>query len=194
MIHTLIRETIPLFFIYLFLFLLYYFLAPSKIYRLNPGITWNGGVYLYYGVPYSGVLWEGFPEDNSFREMNLKNGIHEGTVIDYYRTGGIALEKYFLNNLHEGTHKKYFQNGNLAFVGEFSQGEPIGVHKEFYISGQPYDFKVYQNGELLSHKIWRKTGQIWVNYIYTPNRTYGLKGAKLCRKVSGDTKGNTKSY
>ena len=101
---------------------------PNLILRDRP-TNWGGGVWLYNGIPFTGIEYEYFPNTTQLSsESEYKDGIFDGRQVEYWPNGNIKQEYYAKYDYFVGlfkewneqgvliSHQEYDQNGNLIKV------------------------------------------------------------------------------
>ena len=87
--------------------------------------NWGGGVWLYNGIPFTGIVYEYLPNTNQlWSEVEHKDGIPDGRQVEYYSNGS-KKEEYYQKYDHiinfykiwneQGvliSHSEYDNNGN----------------------------------------------------------------------------------
>jgi len=181
---------------FIFFILLFINCSPEEYPENDPNFTLGyEGVVSYKGKIFSGFQIASYPNGLK-RKIEIKNGLQDGRTFDIYPNGVLASEYFYKEGKKVGIHRGWYESGHPRFYYEYnSAGENHGDHWEWQDNGHVYRISKFENGRLIGEKIWRKDGQIYSNYIYTPEKLYGVKGSKLCLTVKGDdTKKKTSYY
>src|ERR1700752_1704321 len=64
------------------------------------------------------------------------NGLKQGVLIHYFKTGSIMRKETYKNDTLEGQYITYFKNGKLKAEAYFKKGILNGVIKEYFENGQ----------------------------------------------------------
>ena len=55
--------------------------------------NWGGGVWLYNGIPFTGIEYEYFPNTTQLSsESEYKDGIFDGRQVEYWPNGNLTKE------------------------------------------------------------------------------------------------------
>ncbi len=81
-----------------------------------------GGVYYKTNetAPFTGVLFGKYSNGKYLSIQEYKNGIGNGTWINYYPNGQLKEVGTYMDNRVEGPIKQYYENGNLKAEGTFA--------------------------------------------------------------------------
>lgn len=107
----------------------------------------------------------------------------EGRQVERYANGKLMSERFYKNGQKVGVHRTWYANGKLRSQSEFSLQGQMTVFKDWYDNGVLSKQINFENGYEVSTKIYRKTGQIYINRIMKNGRIYGLPGGKACFRV-----------
>lgn len=85
------------------------------------GVDSGGGdIYHYDNYPFTGVLFENYPNGNIAYEIECVNGYPEGKQKHYFINGQINEEYLFKHNLTYGLTREWDEKGNL--INEYDLG------------------------------------------------------------------------
>jgi antitoxin component YwqK of YwqJK toxin-antitoxin module len=73
----------------------------------------GGEIYHYKNNPFTGMLFENYPNGNLNYEIECVNGYPEGAERHYYQNGQLMEESYLKYNLSYGIMKEWDEDGNL---------------------------------------------------------------------------------
>ena len=92
-------------------------------------------------------LWKYFQEDGKtlLSEENYKNGILEGKVITYYKSGKIVEMLFYKEGKLNGNAKRFAESGNLLDDLNYKEGKLNGLAKYYNIEGKLIYTGVYKN-------------------------------------------------
>ncbi len=97
--------------------------ADNEISMSNAVASSKDGTYKYYkkgeDQGFTGILYTRYDNGNYLTRQEYKDGIGEGTWINYWPNGNLKEIGTYRNNKVEGPIKKYDQNGNLIAEGEY---------------------------------------------------------------------------
>lgn len=102
----------------------------------------------------------------------------------YYPDEKLASEQFFQNGQKVGVHRTWYPSGKLKSLVEYEKPGQPKVYKTWYESGQLAKVIVFENGKEVDTKIYRETGQIYLNRVVRNGRVYGLPGGKACARVN----------
>lgn len=90
--------------------------------------NWGGGVWLYHGEPFTGIIYFIFPNTNQLSgESEFKDGILDGRQAEYWENGNIKEECFQKYDYYIGSFKRWNEQGELISHQEFDN---MGNHKE----------------------------------------------------------------
>lgn len=133
------------------------------------------GNFIVYKSDRPGIAW---------RKGRYQQGVLDGQWIEYYEDGTISrVQEYKMGIAH--LHSRYwFANGKKRAYYSIVDGHQHGDQWEWAPEGWLADYKKYEHGKLLIHKIWRNNKQVYANYTIRDKSFVGKGGEKLCRKVT----------
>lgn len=124
----------------------------------NSSISRLKGVILLDQIPFTGVLFEVFPN------------------------GTKKLEQEFYEGRKHGTETLWYPNSQLRSVSEFSHGILNGSQIEWYHDGSPAREMNFSNGKQSGQQIgWEENGDLRFKYTYNNGKRYGFMGSALCQ-------------
>lgn len=167
-----------------FIFLIQADCTPFAI-RPSEEVTFHGDYLLYRGKRFTGTLVEKFAHVGTTRYGHYQSGLQSGIEEEFFWNGQIASRRSYSQGKKEGIHEGWFSNGNRRFHHEFQNNHPTGEAWEWYSSGTLALFARFEAGRLVGKKMWRETGQIYMNYVFPQNRAVGVPGSKLCYQIRG---------
>jgi len=112
--------------------------------------------------------------------IEYKNGLKQGVERHFYPSGILFKEQFYREGKPIGNHREWFKNGKKKRLTQFKNGQHHGDYIHWYDNGQVYIYTKYDNGQIQGHKLWRKNGRIYANYVYKNGKRLGLTGGKLC--------------
>ena len=68
---------------------------------------------------------------------------------EYYETGEVEEESYYVNGELEGKYTEYYKNGKIEEEGTFKDGELEGKYFHYNKEGGIKKEEIYKNGELV---------------------------------------------
>mgnify|MGYP003456261602 CR=1 FL=1 len=93
---------------------------PNLTYRNRP-TNWGGGVRLYNGQPFTGILVYRDEDGKIFAESEYKDGIPDGRQIDYWPNGNFQEECFQKYDYYIGSYKRWNDQGVLISHQEFDE-------------------------------------------------------------------------
>lgn len=153
--------------------------------RPSPDVTFHGDYLLYRGRRFTGILEEKFDQVETVRKTHYRGGLSEGIQEEFFKNGQIVARREYNRGQKVGIHRGWYPDGTRRFHYEFSDGQYDGESWEWYGSGNLAMYARFVKGHLLGKKLWRETGQIYMNYVFPENKAVGLPGSHLCYQVRG---------
>ena len=149
------------------------------------------------GLRYQGELFSGkLRRENSQTERveTYLSGKRNGLIVEYFRQSGrVSKQMYFADGKRVGLHRGYYPSGERQFEMNYLDGVYHGDVTYWYRSGQVYTYTLYERGKVKGHKMWRKNGRIFANYVMRNGKKVGLNGGKLCLNVKDNPKSDSVS-
>ena len=68
---------------------------------------------------------------------------------EYYETGEVEEESYYVNGELEGKYTEYYKNGKIEEEGTYKDGELEGKYFHYNKEGSIKKEEIYKNGELV---------------------------------------------
>lgn len=151
----------------------------------------KAGVTYVDSLPYSGVVYDLYPNSDTMFVYSFMHGKQEGRNIEWYPSGRLKEVRWYHDNRKEGVHKGWYENGKLKFVANYRRDIYDGSVKEWLESGQLFKDFHYKNGqEAGAQRMYWADGKIRANYQCINGRNYGLTGVKNCVSVWADSVGH----
>jgi antitoxin component YwqK of YwqJK toxin-antitoxin module len=154
--------------------------------RPSLDVTYQGNYLLFKGKRFTGVLEERFDQVGTTRKTEYRDGLMDGLQEEFFDNGQRASRRDYSLGQRVGVHEGWFSNGHRRFHHEFRDGVNHGEAWEWYDNGALAIYASFDNGRLLGKKMWRETGQIYMNYVFPKGRAVGLPGTKLCYQVRNE--------
>ncbi|NLN32896.1 MAG: hypothetical protein GX159_04795 [Flavobacteriaceae bacterium] len=86
---------------------------PNLTLRDRP-TNWGGGVKLYNGVPFTGIIFYKSPNSNQLlNESEYKEGILEGRQVEYWENGNLKEEYFQKYDYNIRSFKRWNEQGEL---------------------------------------------------------------------------------
>jgi antitoxin component YwqK of YwqJK toxin-antitoxin module len=93
--------------------------------------NWGEGVWLYNGMPFTGIMFEYFPTTTQLSsESEFKEGILNGRQVEYWPNGKIKSEYFERYTAFYGSFKEWNEQGILIKHQEFDN---FGNHVRTFI-------------------------------------------------------------
>lgn len=145
----------------------------------------EAGILFYKGKPFTGKLKQEIPPLEEIYLSEYKNGLEDGEYIAKKKDGTLLERRFFKDGLKQGIHRSWFTNGKDKLYSEFKNGIYINDRWEWHDNGIPAVYEKFdENGKILVSKKWRRTGQIYMNIVFTENgSSIGLPGSKICEPI-----------
>jgi antitoxin component YwqK of YwqJK toxin-antitoxin module len=148
-------------------------LSSMKIHSEEVGISmsqtsarYQDDQYKYFETgskePFTGLLYAKWENGNYQSIQEFKNGIGEGTWINYYKNGQLKEVGTYVNNRVEGPIKKYHHNGQVSAIGTYKEWRiRVGQWKFYNEEGKYMQSIDYgKKGDLTDVEDFYKRGEI----------------------------------
>lgn len=116
-------------------------------------------------------------ENGKLRSLEqFKNGQSDGLYLYWWKNGRKCEQKSHRNGTAHGLWTTWYQNGGLELEQSVKNGKLHGPAKRWYRNGQKKDESFYQEGRIISIKVWKPDGTkcphtsivdgngVWVRY------------------------------
>ena len=115
--------------------------ADNEISMGNAVANSKGGTYKYYkkgeDKGFTGILYTLYENGNYLTRQEYKDGIGEGTWINYWPNGNLKKVGTYQSNKVEGPIKKYNQHGHLIAEGHYKDWRiRVKIWKYYNLNGQ----------------------------------------------------------
>ncbi len=80
---------------------------------------------------------ENYPNGDIFYEIELKNGLKDGTAKKYYKSGAIMQESEWKDGKKNGRTQTYYENGSIKERINYEDDVQRGIFYEYDTLGQP---------------------------------------------------------
>jgi antitoxin component YwqK of YwqJK toxin-antitoxin module len=88
----------------------------------NKSTNWGGGVKLYNGEPFTGIIYYNYPGTNQLSaEYEYKDGIFDGRQADYWPNGQLKEEYFQKFDYQVDSFKRWNEQGELISHQEFDE-------------------------------------------------------------------------
>jgi hypothetical protein len=156
--------------------------VPMHFFRASdPAFSKNQDTVFYKAHPFSGLVYDNYPNRDTAFILSYLNGLQEGITRKWYPNKQLMEERLYINGHKEGVHRGWWPDGKPKFFFEVSDDEYTGLFKEWYKTGQIAKIFHYKDGqEQGSEKMWWQDGKIRANYVIVNGEKFGLCGQKLC--------------
>lgn len=149
--------------------------------RPSADVTFQGRDLLYKGKKFTGTLTQAFPQVGTERRSEYRDGKKHGIEEEVTKTGSVVAKRNYQSGAKHGPQKGWFRDGKRQFHKEYFHGQLHGESWSWYNSGALASYRLYENGRLMGEKVWRKSGQIYANYVFPEGKkSAGSPGTKLC--------------
>lgn len=147
----------------------------------DSGLTVQNRLLLYKNQPFTGILKSTIPATAEVEFTEYKLGFQHGITRKETLDGKLLAEWPYFAGAKHGTHKTWDKQGRLRTHARFHMGNYVGEAWSWYPDGKPYDYRKYNDkGELLIARLWRPTGQVYLNQVFRNGEAIGMPGSKLC--------------
>ena len=146
------------------------------------------GLRFFRGQPFTGYAAEFDNAGQQRLRVHFRQGLMDGQRTTWFANGQRATSEVYRHGQKVGIHTGWYPGGSRRFRYQFSDGQFYGDQWEWYASGQVYRVMHYVDGRERGQKIWRRSGQIYANYVAVNQKKLGLLGGRLCDYPSGPPK------
>jgi len=151
----------------------------------NAGPLEVSGIFFKDGKPYSGHVFESFPNGILISEGIMEEGKFHGPFAEYYDNGRLKESGHYVRGLREGTYERYSQkdallivkcrfkndkedgqhfkwaeNGNLIFKGSAKNGVLDGISMYWRDDGTPKEEITWKENKPIYKKVWDESGNL----------------------------------
>lgn len=147
-----------------------------------------------------------WPGSKIKREVNYKNGIFDGSFVEYAPDGTVLQELNYSNGKKDGFWKYYYNDGSLLKTENWKEDVKDGEFKTFYIQGEIQTIETYKKGmkhgkfierypdNTLKREAYYKRDELVEEHVYDKNgneiRTVGDQPEEKNEDDELPTKGN----
>ena len=159
--------------------------APAFLNADSVQISTSAGITTINAVPFSGKLFQLYPNGDTMFVRNYSAGKEHGEWKEFYPLHKLKEERYFENGNKQGRYLAYWENGAKMLEYNFKDGEYEGTCSDWLSNGHLIKQMHYKKGhEEGSQRAWYDDGRVRSNYTVLNGRRFGLLGTKNCRNVS----------
>lgn len=95
----------------------------------------------------------------------------------------LATEEFYRDGRKVGVHRSWYPDGRLRSETEFEAPNRARRYRTWFANGRLSKQIIFKDGLEAETKIYRETGQIYLNRVVRDGRVYGLPGGKACARV-----------
>jgi hypothetical protein len=93
------------------------------------------------------------------RVTEFNNGIKDGLEVEYYKSGKVRSNAFWIKGKKEGVFKQFFESGNLAVEVNYHNNRRVGDMKIYRSTGQLHLIEIYDSlGELIDYREYNLDG------------------------------------
>lgn len=150
----------------------------------DPRLSQSGpGVFLN-GVPFTGKIRTEIPAADEVHFTSYKNGLEDGTSTVETSSGKLLASRAYRMGIKHGIHRTWYASGVQKSYAKFQFGRYTGQVWQWHDNNVPAQFDLYnERGEIQASKVWRRTGQIYMNHTFQNGAAIGMPGSKVCDPV-----------
>jgi antitoxin component YwqK of YwqJK toxin-antitoxin module len=78
--------------------------------------------YLYEGIPFTGVAYEGESDEEGRTETTYADGVQAGLSREWYPSGSLKVQETFDRGVLHGEQRMFREDGSVAAVRQFELG------------------------------------------------------------------------
>ena len=160
---------------------------PAVVESSDASLSVRGGLTLWRGEPFSGVVEEHDVGERLLRRTRLHDGLRDGLEERFYADGSLQSARWYASGFKQGRHRGWWPEGGRRFDLQFEGGRYQGTQQRWHENGSLYQLNHYENGvEVGQQRSWTAEGRLFANYFAVEGRRFGLIGAKPCFTVQGE--------
>ena len=106
----------------------------------------RGVTYLYKEKPITGLIYERNDSSVLLKEYEVNNGMLSGSYREYYISGNLKLEKFYLNGKLEGISKSFYEDGSTKEMLTYSNGLLTGERSYYWSNGLLKESNQFERG------------------------------------------------
>ncbi|WCL49970.1 toxin-antitoxin system YwqK family antitoxin [Leptospira sp. GIMC2001] len=151
----------------------------------SPELSYKAGQLLKSSEPFTGILKQYIPANGETSLTEYDNGWEHGKSITRSIDGQVVAIRYYNNGNKEGIHETFYLDGTKKTRSEFKEGRYINERWEWHQNGNPYIYEKFDDrGNTQVSKIWRESGQIYMNFVNSEGKNVGLPSSKVCDPIN----------
>ena len=140
----------------------------------------SDGILIKYlkdaSVPYSGRVYNNYPNGNRELQGNYLRGLKEGKWVWWHTNGNKHKVGYYTQSIEDSLWQWWFANGQLKKRGKYLESAKGGRWIEWYDNGVLYKSYPYSNNELNGKYIEKyKNGKNKSEVLYRNNDKSGIE-------------------
>ncbi|MES2779782.1 MAG: membrane-binding protein [Bacteroidota bacterium] len=144
----------------------------------------RNGVMMLDIVPFSGYVFQLYPDGDTNFVYGYLNGLQEGVSKQWYEKRQSKEIRFYHEGKKTGIHIGWWPNGNVKFKYRFVNDLYEGNCKEWHVNGMLYRNNNYEMGhEKGLQQAWFDDGSVQANYETRNGRNYGNTGMKHCKSI-----------
>ena len=93
--------------------------------------------------PYTGDIFELYPNGNKKLSGSLKGGKFDGELIEYYSNGQMLIKEMYVGGVKNGSYNSWFENGQKESEETFKGGKQDGLWIRWNSDGVKIEEKTY---------------------------------------------------
>ena len=97
--------------------------------------------------PYTGDIFELYPNGNKKLSGSLKGGKFDGELIEYYSNGQMLIKEMYVGGVKNGSYNSWFENGQKESEETFKGGKQDGLWIRWNSDGVKIEEKTYKEGK-----------------------------------------------
>jgi len=134
-----------------------------------------------------GISYE-YSCDGSYSEHFYKEGLRQGTWLNYFKDGTVQSYVNYQNGLLHGKYEYFFESGLPFEKGCYSNGEYVGDRLEYYPNGNLKKMTKYvTSGFMLFVKNFREDGTLMSKMTFLPKTElvfYDVNGKEIPKPIN----------
>lgn len=147
-------------------------------------LSWRQGCLYFASQPYSGLLLDRYDNGSLAGAESFLNGKEHGLKIRWYPNYALAEARAYQYGTKQGWQRGWYPNGQARFRCQYDHDQYASDFWEWHPDGRPYRCRRFSANHEQGQVIWRRSGNVYANYVHQPQRLSGLLGGRLCVRTS----------
>ena len=124
--------------------------TPPQVDADSPGFSWEEGILLQEGVPFTGVVTEHDSTGLLRASTTYRDGLRDGKAEGWHANGQLSFKRSYQAGRESGRYRGWWENGTPRFDYHFHDGVLHGEQREWLRDGTLYRKTRYFEGNELA--------------------------------------------